>query len=85
MRVVHDSLCFCGTPQEALCGRTPRRRWSQRGGGAEDGALMVKSMLDLRLLDSFQPGAQEEPQAQPEEGQEEQVLLGNTLCPSHMG
>lgn len=46
---------------------------------------MVKSMLDLRLLDSFQPSAQEEPQEQPEEGQEEQVLLGNTHCPSHMG
>lgn len=43
---------------------------------------MVKSMLDLRLLDSFQPGAQEELQEQPEEGQEEQVLLENTLFPT---
>ncbi|KAK1875502.1 Mitogen-activated protein kinase-binding protein 1 [Dissostichus eleginoides] len=33
--------------------RLPRRRWSRRTVG--DGVLMVKSMLDLRLLDSFCP------------------------------
>lgn len=39
--------------------RIPRRRWSRRTCGA-DGVLMVKSMLDLRLLDSFCPEKQEE-------------------------
>lgn len=33
-------------------GRTPRRRWSSREVGSEDELLMVKSMLDLRMLDS---------------------------------
>nr|XP_020510436.2 LOW QUALITY PROTEIN: mitogen-activated protein kinase-binding protein 1-like [Labrus bergylta] len=46
---------------EVSGGRLPRRRWSRRTGGA-DGALMVKSMLDLRLLDSFSPDKQEEQQ-----------------------
>ncbi|XP_033935118.1 mitogen-activated protein kinase-binding protein 1 isoform X1 [Pseudochaenichthys georgianus] len=41
------------------CGsRLPRRRWSRRTVG--DGVLMVKSMLDLRLLDSFCPEKQEQ-------------------------
>ncbi|KAG7233388.1 hypothetical protein INR49_007076 [Caranx melampygus] len=39
-------------------GRLPRRRWSRRTGSA-DGVLMVKSMLDLRLLDSYCPDRQE--------------------------
>lgn len=39
--------------------RLPRRRWSRRMCDA-DGVLMVKSMLDLRLLDSFCPDKQEE-------------------------
>uniref|UniRef100_A0A7N6FF15 Mitogen-activated protein kinase binding protein 1 n=1 Tax=Anabas testudineus TaxID=64144 RepID=A0A7N6FF15_ANATE len=42
------------TPQEVLGVRLPRRRWSRRMGSA-DGVLMVKSMLDLRLLDSYSP------------------------------
>lgn len=33
--------------------RTPRRRWSSREVGCEDELLMVKSMLDLRMLDSY--------------------------------
>ncbi|XP_008396947.1 mitogen-activated protein kinase-binding protein 1 isoform X1 [Poecilia reticulata] len=37
----------------------PRRRWSSRTASA-DGALMVKSMLDLRLLDSYCLESQEE-------------------------
>uniref|UniRef100_A0A4W6FE48 Mitogen-activated protein kinase binding protein 1 n=1 Tax=Lates calcarifer TaxID=8187 RepID=A0A4W6FE48_LATCA len=45
--------------QEVSGGRLPRRRWSRRTGGA-DGVLMVKSMLDLRLLDSYCPDRQEE-------------------------
>ncbi|KAK2826845.1 hypothetical protein Q5P01_021059 [Channa striata] len=40
-------------------GRLPRRRWSRRM-GATDGILMVKSMLDLRLLDSYCPERQDE-------------------------
>uniref|UniRef100_A0A4W6FBF5 Mitogen-activated protein kinase binding protein 1 n=1 Tax=Lates calcarifer TaxID=8187 RepID=A0A4W6FBF5_LATCA len=45
--------------REVSGGRLPRRRWSRRTGGA-DGVLMVKSMLDLRLLDSYCPDRQEE-------------------------
>ncbi|XP_028251894.1 mitogen-activated protein kinase-binding protein 1-like isoform X1 [Parambassis ranga] len=52
--------------KEASESRLPRRRWSRRTGGA-DGVLMVKSMLDLRLLDSYCPGRQEEHQAEQEE------------------
>ncbi|CAJ1074945.1 LOW QUALITY PROTEIN: mitogen-activated protein kinase-binding protein 1-like [Xyrichtys novacula] len=55
-------------PQDIFGGRLPRRRWSRRSGG-EDGVLMVKSMLDLRLLDSFSKDKQEEEQQ--EEHQEE--------------
>ncbi|XP_047193722.1 mitogen-activated protein kinase-binding protein 1 isoform X4 [Scophthalmus maximus] len=40
-------------------GRLPRRRWSRRTGGA-DSVLMVKSMLDLRQLDSFRHDGPEE-------------------------
>ncbi|XP_029317026.1 LOW QUALITY PROTEIN: mitogen-activated protein kinase-binding protein 1 [Cottoperca gobio] len=46
-------------------GRLPRRQWSRRTGG--DGVLMVKSMLDLRLLDSYCPDRQAEQQAEQEE------------------
>ena len=49
------------TAQEAAANRLPRRRWSQRTGSA-DGVLMVKSMLDLRLLDSFKPEELQEEQ-----------------------
>ncbi|CAG5866970.1 unnamed protein product [Menidia menidia] len=45
--------------KEASDGRLPRRRWSRRTASA-DSALMVKSMLDLRLLDSYCPGSREE-------------------------
>lgn len=61
---------FCGAPQEALGVRMTRRRWSSRGGSAEDGVLMVKSMLDLRLLDSYSPDTKEEQQEAPEEQEE---------------
>ncbi|XP_047201020.1 mitogen-activated protein kinase-binding protein 1 isoform X3 [Girardinichthys multiradiatus] len=37
----------------------PRRRWSRRTASA-DGVLMVKSMLDLRMLDSYCLDSQEE-------------------------
>lgn len=57
-------LFLTGTPQEASGGRLPRRRWSRRTGN--DGVLMVKSMLDLRLLDSYGPDGQEEQQAEQE-------------------
>lgn len=33
--------------------RTPRRRWTSRDAGSEDDLLMVKSMLDLRMLESY--------------------------------
>ncbi|XP_070776044.1 mitogen-activated protein kinase-binding protein 1 [Enoplosus armatus] len=51
--------------KEESGGRLPRRRWSRRTGSA-DGVLMVKSMLDLRLLDSFSPDRQEQQQAEQE-------------------
>lgn len=38
---------------EQVGARTPRRRWSSREVGSEDELLMVKSMLDLRMLDSY--------------------------------
>uniref|UniRef100_G3NIK6 Mitogen-activated protein kinase binding protein 1 n=1 Tax=Gasterosteus aculeatus TaxID=69293 RepID=G3NIK6_GASAC len=41
-----------GTPQGAAGKRLPRRRWSRR---TCNGTPMVKSMLDLRLLDSVSP------------------------------
>ncbi|XP_035850289.1 mitogen-activated protein kinase-binding protein 1 isoform X2 [Sander lucioperca] len=50
--------------EEASGGRLPRRRWSRRMGG--DSVLMVKSMLDLRLLESYCPDRQEEQQAEQE-------------------
>lgn len=58
--------------QAALGGRTPRRRWSRRGGGGAghldsplpNSTLTAKSMLDLRLLDSFQTEAEPEEQGQ---------------------
>lgn len=47
----------CGPPApvcvEQAGARTPRRRWSSREAGSEDELLMVKSMLDLRMLDSY--------------------------------
>uniref|UniRef100_A0A7N6BLJ6 Mitogen-activated protein kinase binding protein 1 n=1 Tax=Anabas testudineus TaxID=64144 RepID=A0A7N6BLJ6_ANATE len=57
------------TPQEVLGVRLPRRRWSRRMGSA-DGVLMVKSMLDLRLLDSYSPD-----RPQQETGRTVSVLL----------
>lgn len=64
-RSVNAPRCLQGSPgvqpapvsvgplQEQVGGRTPRRRWSSRKAGSEDELLMVKSMLDLRMLDSF--------------------------------
>lgn len=40
-------------PVEQAGARTPRRRWSSREAGSEDELLMVKSMLDLRMLESY--------------------------------
>ncbi|KAM7375665.1 hypothetical protein PAMP_005454 [Pampus punctatissimus] len=45
--------------EEGSAGRLPRRRWSKRTGSA-DRVLMVKSMLDLRLLGSYCPDRPEE-------------------------
>ncbi|KAG7238068.1 hypothetical protein INR49_031422 [Caranx melampygus] len=70
-----------GCPDAQRCrkvvssGRLPRRRWSRRTGSA-DGVLMVKSMLDLRLLDSYCPDRQEA-------GQEaEQQASPPGVCPT---
>nr|XP_020476980.1 mitogen-activated protein kinase-binding protein 1 isoform X3 [Monopterus albus] len=52
------------TPQGASGVRIPRRRWSRRTGSA-DGVLMVKSMLDLRLLESYRPEEQDEVKSHP--------------------
>ncbi|XP_026196225.1 mitogen-activated protein kinase-binding protein 1-like isoform X2 [Anabas testudineus] len=49
-----DSQSCSDDKKEVLGVRLPRRRWSRRMGSA-DGVLMVKSMLDLRLLDSYSP------------------------------
>ncbi|XP_072221394.1 mitogen-activated protein kinase-binding protein 1 isoform X2 [Leuresthes tenuis] len=58
--------------KQASEGRLPRRRWSRRTANA-DGAFMVKSMLDLRLLDSYCP-----------ESQEEQVKVKTQLQPDNL-
>lgn len=76
-RLIPDS-CVVSFQQKAPGGRTPRRRWSRRGvGGAghldnplPNPTLTAKSMLDLRLLDSFQEGAEPEEQG-----------LGDALTP----
>ncbi|XP_034722238.1 arginine-glutamic acid dipeptide repeats protein isoform X2 [Etheostoma cragini] len=52
-----EKRCREGT-KEASGRRLPRRRWSRRTGG--DSVLMVKSMLDLRLLDSYRPDTEAE-------------------------
>ncbi|XP_071354660.1 mitogen-activated protein kinase-binding protein 1 isoform X2 [Trachinotus anak] len=62
--------------KEASGGRLPRRRWSRRTGSA-DGVLMVKSMLDLRLLDSYCPDRQEEQQVEQQVEQETCPLIVN--------
>ncbi|XP_040916419.1 mitogen-activated protein kinase-binding protein 1 isoform X2 [Toxotes jaculatrix] len=61
-----DSQYLRDGRKEASGGRLPRRRWSRRTGSA-DGVLMVKSMLDLRLLDSYCPDRQEEKEVEKEE------------------
>lgn len=77
IRLFLSSLhAFFVSPQEVLGVRIPRRRWSGRAGSAEDSALVVKSMLDLRLLDSYCPNPQEE--------QQEEVLLQTKLFSSYM-
>ncbi|KAM4625238.1 mitogen-activated protein kinase-binding protein 1 [Polymixia lowei] len=53
--------------KEALVGcHPPRRRWSRRTGSA-DGVLMVKSMLDLRQLESYSFQNQNQEKEQEEE------------------
>ncbi|XP_074547838.1 mitogen-activated protein kinase-binding protein 1 isoform X2 [Halichoeres trimaculatus] len=52
---------------EVMGVRLPRRRWSRRT-SSKDEVLMVKSMLDLRMLDSFSPEKQEEQEKEQEEG-----------------
>ncbi|XP_029349372.1 mitogen-activated protein kinase-binding protein 1 isoform X2 [Echeneis naucrates] len=54
-----DEMDCSGARKDTVRARLPRRRWSRRT-GSTDGLLMVKSMLDLRLLDSFCPDGQEE-------------------------
>lgn len=60
-------------------GRLPRRRWSRRLGG--DSVLMVKSMLDLRQLDSFCPDDDGRRKSHDEEAvlQKATVELGSTV------
>ncbi|XP_018544297.1 mitogen-activated protein kinase-binding protein 1 isoform X2 [Lates calcarifer] len=65
--------------KEVSGGRLPRRRWSRRTGGA-DGVLMVKSMLDLRLLDSYCPDRQEEQGGGQEEMKTHPLDVSPTPC-----
>lgn len=58
-----------GLLQEQAGARTPRRRWSSREAGSEDELLMVKSMLDLRMLDSYS-------------AEDDEQLEVPNLCPS---
>lgn len=69
LQTIYHVITIGVSPQEVLGGRPPRRRWSRRAGRSEEGVLMVKSMLDLRLLDSYRPGRQEETQEEEEEVQ----------------
>ncbi|XP_039993387.1 mitogen-activated protein kinase-binding protein 1 [Xiphias gladius] len=61
-----DSQHCRDSRKEVSGARLPRRRWSRRTGSA-DGVLMVKSMLDLRLLDSYHPDRPEEQQVEQQE------------------
>ncbi|XP_008275310.1 mitogen-activated protein kinase-binding protein 1 [Stegastes partitus] len=63
---------------EASTGRLPRRRWSRRTGSADE-VLMVKSMLDLRMLDSYCPDEQEEEQVEQDEAKT-RPLDSSTPC-----
>uniref|UniRef100_A0A673B251 Mitogen-activated protein kinase binding protein 1 n=1 Tax=Sphaeramia orbicularis TaxID=375764 RepID=A0A673B251_9TELE len=57
-------------------GRLPRRRWSRRTCSA-DSVLMVKSMLDLRLLDSY---CADKPEEHHEEDEVTRAQLSVTSC-----
>lgn len=48
-----SSSLSLGLLQEQVGARTPRRRWTSRDASSEDDLLMVKSMLDLRMLESY--------------------------------
>ncbi|XP_069008876.1 mitogen-activated protein kinase-binding protein 1 isoform X3 [Embiotoca jacksoni] len=61
-------------------GRLPRRRWSRRTDSAE-GVLMVKSMLDLRMLDSYCPSKRkEQQQTEQEEVKTRPLDVGLSSC-----
>ncbi|XP_034050708.1 mitogen-activated protein kinase-binding protein 1 isoform X2 [Thalassophryne amazonica] len=55
-----DNAQYCREARKEVSGgQLPRRRWSRQSDSTDD-VLMVKSMLDLRLLDSFCPDKEEE-------------------------
>uniref|UniRef100_A0A1A8V9E4 Mitogen-activated protein kinase binding protein 1 n=1 Tax=Nothobranchius furzeri TaxID=105023 RepID=A0A1A8V9E4_NOTFU len=58
---VSDEMSNRESKTESSEDRLPRRRWSRRTTSTDD-VLMVKSMLDLRLLDSYGLDGQEEPE-----------------------
>ncbi|KAL7380574.1 hypothetical protein ABVT39_020004 [Epinephelus coioides] len=64
--------------KEASGGRLPRRQWSRRMGS--DGVLMVKSMLDLRLLESYCPDRQEEEQEEQVEVNTHSLDVNTSPC-----
>uniref|UniRef100_A0AAQ5XJ46 Mitogen-activated protein kinase binding protein 1 n=1 Tax=Amphiprion ocellaris TaxID=80972 RepID=A0AAQ5XJ46_AMPOC len=75
--------------KETSAGRLPRRRWSRRTDSADE-VLMVKSMLDLRMLDSFCPDEQEEQQVEQDEVSEPIITLETKfqvkeVCPAAAG
>ncbi|XP_075941322.1 mitogen-activated protein kinase-binding protein 1 isoform X2 [Anarhichas minor] len=76
-----EKFCRDGK-KDASGGRLPRRRWSRRTGS--DGVLMVKSMLDLRLLDSYRPDEQVDQGAE-HEMKTRPVVSPSPPCPSGMG
>ncbi|CAN9501919.1 unnamed protein product [Ophioblennius macclurei] len=71
-RITGDQTNAADGTKGAPPGRLPRRRWSQRAAGTNSD-LMVKSMLDLRMLDSYRPddGEEEEEEEAQQEAQEE--------------
>ncbi|XP_068607662.1 mitogen-activated protein kinase-binding protein 1 [Brachionichthys hirsutus] len=77
----HENSSNCsGSRKDAAERQPPRRRWSRRTGGAGAGDLMVKSMLDLRMLDSYCPDREGPPQSEQEEIQPRPVTVSTSPC-----
>ncbi|XP_068194880.1 mitogen-activated protein kinase-binding protein 1 isoform X2 [Antennarius striatus] len=76
----HNSSNCSDSMKDASGHRPPRRRWSRRGDSGGDGDLVVKSMLDLRMLDSFCPDSEGDHQAEQDEIKTRPVAVSTSPC-----